>query len=70
MTNKNMARKNLYMSKELERWIISESEKTGMSQSAIMVNAIQFHKDYKDSLDGMEMIKELMQKVEQLEKES
>lgn len=67
---KGLVRKNIYMSEELGDWIVKESERTGNSQSSVIVNALQFYVDYKRSLEGMEQVQILMEKVENLERKA
>lgn len=64
MSNKEkLARKNLYISKELAKWIEEMSEKTGMSQSSIIVAAIM---QYRQQYEAMSIMPALIAKLEQL----
>lgn len=65
-----LVRKNIYMSQKLGDWIVEEAKRTGNSQSSVIVNALQFYVDYKKSLEGMEQVKILMEKVEELERKT
>ena len=65
-----LVRKNIYMSQKLGDWIVEEAKRTGNSQSSVIVNALQFYVYYKKSLEGMEQVKILMEKVEELERKT
>lgn len=54
--SKKLQRKNLYMSMDLNDWVVSEAKRTGNSQSAIMVNAIQFYADFKDTMNFIRVL--------------
>lgn len=54
--SKKLQRKNLYMSMDLNDWVVSEAKRTGNSQSAVMVNAIQFYADFKDTMNFIRIL--------------
>lgn len=69
MENKKeeLARKNMYMSQSVAKWYEKESEKIGVSQSALMSMVLSNHIDQKKALDMGETLKELLVKIEEKE---
>lgn len=58
----------LTLSEELKSYYEGLSDKMGISTSAIMVMALQYYKDQRETLDNMGDIKSLVEKIELLEK--
>lgn len=55
-----LSRKNMYMSQEVATWYEKESERLGVSQSALMTMVLSQYIDQKKSLDMGDMLKEMM----------
>lgn len=59
----NLIRKNVFISDQVNNWLEQESEKTGLSQSAIMSIAISTYIRQQETPD---MVNKLMQMFEQI----
>lgn len=68
MTQKNnTVRKNVYLSQEINDWLVKESEKMGIAQSNLI--SIAVHQYMKQS-QAPDMINDLKKLVEQMEKKT
>lgn len=58
MTDNKLARKNIWMSKQIASWYEDESKKTGMTQSSIMVMALSSYIDQRKTFDMMDLARQ------------
>lgn len=70
MDKKTLKRKNVYVSADVNAWLEEESERTGMSQSAIMLNAINVYMRQTQLPGQLSTIQDLMKKLEENEKKT
>lgn len=67
----NLIRKNVFISDQVNNWLEQESEKTGLSQSAIMSMAISTYMRQQETphmINDLKSLFEQMQSMEQKEK--
>lgn len=60
-----LARKNMYMSQEVAQWYVTEADKIGVSQSALMAMVLSQYIDQKKAMDMGETMKQLLKIVEE-----
>ena len=56
-------RKNITISRELAYWYEKQSKNMGVSQSALMVIALDFYREYKESMSHVPDLITLLSKV-------
>lgn len=67
--DKKLKRKNVYVSEEVNEWLEKESEKTGLSQAAIMLTAINVYMRQTQLPGQIDILQELARKLDK-EKEA
>lgn len=60
-----LARKNIYMSKEIAQWYEEEAKKMGVSQSNLMTMVLNQYITTQKSMDMGEMLKTLISKIDE-----
>ena len=62
--DKKLKRKNVYVSEEVNEWLEKESKKTGLSQAAIMLTAINVYMRQTQLPGQIDILQELARKLD------
>lgn len=63
---KGMLRKNIQLSEKLASWYEQESNSMGITQSALMVTALQHYVDFRESMKVSKQLPDFMEMFNQL----